>query len=211
MVDEESGRAVWRPHVTVRLAALARSSAGDDTHRRECASRSSVVQLPVIAKGVPGWCSLAPFHLTWLLFSPCTDDTSQLRNNRRTAVHVRSLDTAAHHITAARDKVEPCAMQVPRWCDGRRQPSILSAGERRRALDVDRNSVAKFLVFLQAAVLLRGLRAGLEAALEQLVGGSGSETDAASGSSGGGGSKGLIDTAARLLQAEEAALLRDRV
>jgi hypothetical protein len=57
----------------------------------------------------------------------------------------------------------------------------------------------------QAAVLVRQLRGGLETALEQLVGGGRSRGSAASL-----GGSSLVDTAARILEAEEAALQRDR-
>jgi hypothetical protein len=58
---------------------------------------------------------------------------------------------------------------------------------------------------LQAAVLVRRLRSGLEAALEQLVGGSTGKGNAA-----GAVSNELVATAAKVLEAEEAALQRDR-
>jgi hypothetical protein len=54
-------------------------------------------------------------------------------------------------------------------------------------------------------VLVRRLRSGLEAALEQLVGGGSGRGGAV-----GAGSGSLVDTAAKILEAEEAALQRDR-
>lgn len=58
----------------------------------------------------------------------------------------------------------------------------------------------------QAAVLVRRLRSGLEAALEQLMGGGGGRGHNAAGL----GGSSLVNTAARVLEAEEAALQRDR-
>ena len=58
----------------------------------------------------------------------------------------------------------------------------------------------------QAAVLVRRLRSGLEAALEQLVGGGGGRGHHAASL----GGSSLVDIVARILEAEEAALQRDR-
>lgn len=60
----------------------------------------------------------------------------------------------------------------------------------------------------QAAVLVRRLRSNLEAHLEALIAASGGDTNSSGG--GGGDGTGLVDAVARLLEEEEAAMLRDR-
>ncbi len=74
------------------------------------------------------------------------------------------------------------------------------------------NNLARFrwaVAAAQAAVLVRRLRGNLESHLEALIAASGGDSNSSGGGGVGGGTE-LVDAVARLLEEEEAAMLRDR-